>query len=245
MKFWTFTNKSSDEGTEEAELRIEGDIVSDDDSWLYELFGMPATSPNMFKAELAKFKGKPLIVWIDSFGGDVFAAAGIYNALKEHDATITVKIDGKAMSAASVIAMAGDSVLMSPVAMMMIHNPLTFAVGDMHDLRHVADVLDSVKESIVNAYQLKTKHTRAKIAEMMDNETWMSAKAAMKDGFADGMLYAEENAQNLAQNMQFNRLAFQNGVDETKRKLIELCRKREQPELERLRAELALQIEIL
>ena len=119
MKFWKFIKNKATETTQAfVELRIEGDIVDDEDIWIYEWFGESATAPNAFKEELSEFKGQDLIVWIDSYGGSVFAGASIYNALKEHDGKITVKIDGKAMSAASVIAMAGDEILMSPVALM-------------------------------------------------------------------------------------------------------------------------------
>jgi ATP-dependent Clp protease protease subunit len=245
--FWKFINKAATENEPEStELRIEGEIVSDDDAWICEWLGIKATSPNAFKNELSSFKGKPITVWIDSYGGDVFAAAGIYNALKEHDADVTVKVDGKAMSAASIIAMAGDNVLMSPVAIMMIHNPLTYAEGDMHDLRHVADVLDTVKDAIINAYQVKTNKSRTKIAEMMDNETWMSAKAAVKDGFADGMMYEDstESVTSFAPNMLFNRLAIQNSAKAASKRLIDLGRQQnEPPEQELLKAKLALAME--
>lgn len=195
MKFWNFI-KNAAAGTEpeHVELRIEGDIVDDDDVWIYEWYGMQCVSPNAFKSELADFAGLPVVVWIDSYGGSVFAAAGIYNALMEHKGQVTVKIDGKAMSAASVIAMAGDKILMSPMAVMMVHNPLTEVYGYADDLRQVADILDEIKEAIVNAYQLKTGRSRNKIASMMDDETYMSAKTAMKEGFADGMLYEDAAA---------------------------------------------------
>jgi ATP-dependent Clp protease protease subunit len=198
MRFWNF-KKIAAAGTEpeHVELRIEGDIVDDDDVWIYEWYGLQCVSPNGFKAELEEYAGMPVVVWIDSYGGSVFAAAGIYNALKEHKGTVTVKIDGKAMSAASVIAMAGDKILMSPVAVMMVHNPLTEVYGYASDLRQVADILDEIKEAIVNAYQLKSGRSRNKISAMMDDETYMSAKTAMKEGFADGMLYEDAGAGNV------------------------------------------------
>lgn len=191
--FWNFKNVDE----ESTELRIEGEIVSDDDIWLYDFFGITATSPNAFKEELAQNKGKNITVWIDSYGGDVFAAAGIYNALKLHDGSVTVKIDGKALSAASVIAMAGTKIEMSPVSMMMIHNPLTMAQGDHRELKKVADILEEVKQTIINAYEIKTKKSRNKISQMMDDETWMSAKTAQKEGFADGMMFTEETVNNV------------------------------------------------
>jgi ATP-dependent Clp protease, protease subunit len=243
MPFWKFiVNQATETEPESVELRIEGDIVDDDEAWLYEWFGMPSTSPNAFKEELSQFKGRDITVWIDSYGGSVFAAAGIYNALKEHDGKVTVKIDSKAMSAASVIAMAGDEVLMSPMAVMMIHNPLTTAYGNMHDLRKVADILDTIKESIVNAYALKTGRSRSKISQMMDDETWMSANVAVKEGFADGILYQDQPiAVENMKHISFNRLAVVNSASQSIRNAVELFNKqREQDEKERLLLELDL-----
>lgn len=241
---WKFINKAEPDG-ESVELRIDGDIVSDNDVWLYEWMDMQATSPNQFKAELAKVKGKPITVWIDSYGGDVFAAAGMYNALKEHDGKVTVKIDGKAMSAASVVAMAGETVMMSPVALMMIHNPLTYVEGDMHELRHVADVLDAVKDTIINAYQIKTGRQRAKISEMMDNETWMSAKSAIKDGFADAMLYEADGKTADVKDFAYSKLTVRNSAEHIKNRLLDIQQQNEPPDsAEVLKAKLALQIEL-
>lgn len=243
MSFWKFiVNQATETEPEDVELRIEGDIVDDDDSWLYEWFGVPSTSPNAFKEELSQYKNKDITVWIDSYGGSVFAAAGIYNALKEHNGKVTVKIDSKAMSAASVIAMAGDEVLMSPMAVMMIHNPLTAAYGNMHDLRKVADILDTIKESIVNAYVLKTGRSRSKISQMMDDETWMSANVAVKEGFADGILYHDQQLDVANMNaVAFNRLAIVNSANQSIRNAVELMNKQsKQDEKEKLLLELDL-----
>jgi ATP-dependent Clp protease, protease subunit len=243
MPFWKFiVNQATETEPESVELRIEGDIVDDDEAWLYEWFGMPSTSPNAFKEELNQYKGKDITVWIDSYGGSVFAAAGIYNALKEHDGKVTVKINSKAMSAASVIAMAGDEVLMSPMAVMMIHNPLTTAYGNMHDLRKVADILDTVKDSLINAYVLKTGRSRSKISQMMDDETWMSANVAVKEGFADGILYQDQPLDVANINaVAFNRLAIVNSASQSIRNAVELFNKqREQDEKEKLLLELDL-----
>lgn len=239
MKFWEFIKNEAN--PDNVELRIEGDIVDDDEIWIYEWFEEPATAPNAFKEELNQYQNKDLTVWIDSYGGSVFAAAGIYNALKEHKGKVTVKVDGKAMSAASVIAMAGDEILMSPVAVMMIHNPLTVAYGNMHDLRKVADVLDTVKESIINAYIQKTGRSRNKISQMMDDETWMSANVAVKEGFADGVLYQDndETVENIA-NLSFNRLAVVNSANQSIKQAIKLMEKPQENEKEKLMLELEL-----
>lgn len=159
-------------------------------------------------------------MWIDSWGGDTTAAAGIYNALKEHKGKVTVKIDGKAVSAASVIAMAGDVVQMSPVGVMMIHNPWTGVQGEAKDLRQVADVLDVIKETIVNAYQLKSKLSREEIAQMMDGETWMSAQTAKENGFVDEVLYADNAPEPGKTALNFTHLAIQNSASASMRRFI-------------------------
>lgn len=189
MKFWNFTQPG--ENNEAIELRIDGVITDDDDSWLYDWMGIQYAAPNEFRQELAKYTGKDINVWINSNGGDVTAGAGIYNALKSHQGKITVKIDSKAMSSASIIAMAGDTIEISPVGQMMIHNPWTGMQGEAKDFRHIADVLDTVKSTIVNAYQLKTGRTRDEISQMMDNETWMDPQEAVDQKFADKIINYE------------------------------------------------------
>ncbi|MDT2732605.1 Clp protease ClpP [Streptococcus parauberis] len=141
-------------------------------------------TPQFFKDELMSGEGN-ITVWINSPGGDCVTAAQIYNMLKEYSGDVTIKIDGLAASAASVIAMAGDKVVMSPVAMMMIHNPSTVAFGDRVDMQKAMAMLDEVKESIINAYEIKTGMSRTKLAHMMDAETWMDARSAVDLGFAD------------------------------------------------------------
>lgn len=227
-RFWNFVNagKEGDSG-ECVELRISGDILDDEDAWIYEWFGIPAASPNAFRQQLKNYAGQDITVWIDSYGGSVYAAAGIYNALKEHDGTITVKIDGKAMSAASVIAMAGDEIQMSPLSMMMIHDPLCSVYGYASDMRQVADVLDEIKNSIVNAYQLKTGLPRDKISSMMDDETYMSAKTAVREGFADGILYVDDKQDDVL-NFSFSPSSFQSTASMPTAKLSELAALAEQ-----------------
>lgn len=132
-----------------------------------------------------------ITVWINSPGGDCVAAAQIYNMLMDYPHDVTVKIDGIAASAASVIAMAGTKVLISPVGMLMIHNPATIAWGDSGEMQKAIDMLESVKDSIINAYEIKTGLSRAKLSHMMDAETWMDAGKAVELGFADGILSRE------------------------------------------------------
>lgn len=177
MKFYNFTEN---EETKERELVIDGTIA--DESWFDD-----DISPKQFRDELDRGTGD-ITVWINSPGGDCIAASQIYTMLIEYNGKVTVKIDGIAASAASVIAMAGDKVIMSPTAMMMIHNPMTLAMGDHNEMQKAIEVLEEVKESIINAYEQKTGMQRAKIARLMEEETWMNAKKALELGFCDEIL---------------------------------------------------------
>ena len=178
-KFWNWVK--NEEGRT---LFLNGEIS--DETW----FGDEVT-PKIFKGELESGRGD-ITVWINSPGGDVFAAAQIYNMLMDYPGNVTVKIDGIAASAASVIAMAGTEVCMSPVAMMMIHNPATVAIGDSAEMQKAIEMLAEVKESIINAYEIKTGLSRAKIARLMDAESWFNAKKALELGFADKVLFNSE-----------------------------------------------------
>jgi ATP-dependent Clp protease protease subunit len=144
-------------------------------------------TPKQFKEELHSGSGN-ITVWINSGGGDCVAAASIYNMLREYKGEVTVKIDGIAASAASVIAMAGTKILMSPVAMMMSHNPSTVAFGEKVDMQKAIAMLDEVKESIINAYETRANCSRVQLAHMMDAETWMDAHKAVELGFADEII---------------------------------------------------------
>ncbi len=145
----------------------------------------------MFRDELFAGTG-PVTIWLNSPGGDCIAASQIYTMLMDYPSDVTVKIDGIAASAASVIAMAGTTVLMAPTALMMIHNPMTMAYGNHEDMAKAIEMLDEVKESIINAYELKTSMSRAKLSHLMDSETWMNANKAIELGFADDILADEK-----------------------------------------------------
>ena len=168
-------------------LYLNGVIAAE--SWLDD-----DVTPQLFKDELESGTGD-IEVWLDSPGGDVMAATQIYNMLKNYKGKVTVKIDSLAASAASVVAMAGDEILMSPLSLMLIHNPLTVAAGNVDDMQKAIDMLDEVKESIINAYELKTGLSRAKISHLMDCETWLSAKKAVELHFADGILFGKNEAE--------------------------------------------------
>ena len=169
-------------------------------------------TPELFKEELNAGSGN-ITVWINSPGGDCVAAAQIYNMLMDYKGDVTVKIDSIAASAASVIAMAGTKVLMSPVSMMMIHNPATIAFGDKTEMNKAIEMLDAVKDSIMNAYEIKTGMSRAKISHLMDAETWMDAHKAMELGFADEIMQrAEEDVGASDVSMMFSRAAVTNSL---------------------------------
>ncbi len=148
----------------------------------------------MFRNELFSGKG-PITLWINSPGGDCIAASQIYTMLMDYPDDVTVKIDGIAASAASVIAMAGTKVLMAPTALMMIHNPATITMGDHEDMKRAIEMLDEVKESIINAYEIKTGISRIKLSHLMDAETWMNANKAIELSFADDVLKDEKQSE--------------------------------------------------
>ena len=184
-KFWNFkTIRNEELEMDENILFLNGTIA--EESWFDD-----DITPGLFLSELKAHQGD-ITVWINSPGGDVVAAAQIYNMLMDHKGNVTVKIDGIAASAASVIAMAGTKVLMSPVSMMMIHNPMTLAFGDKSQMKKAISMLDEVKESILNAYEIKTGMDRNKLAKLMDDETWMNANTAMAHKFCDGVLSRKE-----------------------------------------------------
>ena len=176
-KFWNWIHNEAGGRV----LRLEGPI--DDES-----FWGDEVTPKAFREELNADAGD-ITVWINSPGGNVFAAAEIYTMLRDYPGSVTVKIDAIAASAASVIAMAGNKVLMSPVAMLMIHDPSTIAMGNTKDMEKAIATLNEVKESIINAYAAKSGLSHNRISKLMENETWMNAKKAVELGFADEVLF--------------------------------------------------------
>jgi ATP-dependent Clp protease protease subunit len=177
-KFWEWKNQA-EVGTERV-LELYGTIA--ETSWFDD-----DVTPKMFHDELFSGEG-PVTVWLNSPGGDCIAASQIYTMLMDYKDDVTIKIDGIAASAASVIAMAGTKVLMAPTALMMIHNPMTMAYGNHADMEKAIEMLDEVKESIINAYEIRTGMSRAKLSHLMDSETWMNAGKAIELGFADDIL---------------------------------------------------------
>ena len=209
-KFW---NWARDEDSDARTLYLDGVIA--EDSWFDD-----DVTPKAFKAELAAGEDD-IVIWLNSPGGDCIAASQIYAMLMDYKGKVTVKIDGIAASAASVIAMAGTNVLMAPTALMMVHNPLTVAIGDSEEMQKAIAMLSEVKESIINAYEIKTGQSRAKLSHLMDAETWLNAKKAIELGFADRILEDEKKRQQTDDiTYAFSRRAVTNSLlDKVKPKL--------------------------
>ena len=179
-KFWDYIHDDSGGRV----LRLEGPIDSDS-------FWGDEITPQDFRDELYAEDGD-LTLWINSPGGNVFAAAEIYTMIRDYPHNVTVRIASIAASAASVIAMAGNTVQMSPTALLMIHDPSTIAFGNANDMEKAIATLNEVKESIINAYAAKTGLSRNRISKLMSDETWINAKKAVELGFADEILFDEK-----------------------------------------------------
>ena len=201
QKFWKWKNQSEEEPSAERVLEFYGTIA--EESWYDD-----DITPAMFKEELFAGSGH-ITIWISSPGGDCIAASQIYSMLMDYKGDITVKIDGIAASAASVIAMAGTKVLMAPTAVMMVHNPATMAFGDHVEMEKAIEMLSEVKESIINAYEIKTGLPRKQLAKMMDNTTWMNANKAVEFGFADDILTDEKRNPDTNEGYEFEASAVE------------------------------------
>ena len=198
-KFWNWVVNEDNTRT----LYLDG-VIAEESWWGDEI------TPKQFKTELISGNGD-ITIWLNSPGGDCVAASQIYSMLMDYKANVTVKIDGIAASAASVVAMAGTTVLMSPTSLMMLHNPLTIAIGDSEEMQKTIAMLDEFKESIINAYEIKTGLSRAKLSHLMDAETWLSANKAVELGFADDIMFrdGESSPQN---SFVFSRRAVTNSL---------------------------------
>ncbi len=219
-KFWNW--KEQEGGGTSRTLFLSGVIA--EESWFDD-----DVTPALFRDELFKGEGD-VTVWINSPGGDCVAAAQIYNMLMDYPGTVTVKVDGLAASAASVVAMAGERVLMSPVSMLMVHNPATIAAGDSEEMRRCIQMLDEVKESIVNAYEIKTGMPRDDLSRLMDAETWMDARSAVEYGFADAVMGRDPEAPASSVPVLFSPVTVTNSLQE---KVAARCRiepKEQKPE---------------
>lgn len=194
-KFWNIKKKEDDDKI--GQIDIYGDI-SNNDWW-----GDNVT-PTNFKKDLDSLgEIETLDIYVNSGGGEVFAGQAIFNIIKRHKATKNVYIDGLAASIASIIAMAGDKVIMPENALMMIHNPATFVWGDAKELSSVVEKLEKVKSTLIDVYAKKSGLDDEEISKMMDDETWFTASEAKEKGFVDEVQEGEEIAAKLIDNSLF------------------------------------------
>lgn len=170
-------------------IEVKGTIVGNADKWIYEWFGMDATCPKDVNAAISEANGEPLLVEINSGGGDVFAGSEIYTALKAYAGTVEINIVGLAASAASVIAQAGHSRI-SPTALFMVHNVSGSTAGDFHDMQQEAEILQTANKAVAAAYLEKTGKSMEELLGIMDAETWMDAQKAVEYGFVDEVMFA-------------------------------------------------------
>lgn len=176
-----------------ATLKVNGVIIPNDYQDIYDWFGIDAVSPRAVSNFLAALNGESVDVEINSGGGDVFSGSEIYAALKSYIGNVTTQIVGVAASAASVIAMGGNTVMIAPTGQMMIHNVSAETSGDYRDMQHSSDILKNANMAIANAYQLKTGMDQAELLSLMDAETWLNAQQAKEKGFVDGIMFDNEN----------------------------------------------------
>ena len=191
MTFWNM--RPDMDNAEDGVLDIDGEIIVEP-GWFTPEGAIIA------KDIRAALKGKKNVtVRINSPGGDVMAGADIYSALREHsmngEGRVKVVITALAASAASVVAMAGDEIMMYPTSYMMIHNPWSIAMGDAREMRKTAKMLDEISEGLINAYEQRTGKSRDELERMLDNETWMSAGTCVEEGFADAIIGVGINSQ--------------------------------------------------
>jgi ATP-dependent Clp protease, protease subunit len=206
-------------------INVKGPIINDGDQWIYDWFGIPATSPTKVNAEMGQAvrnQSSELTVVINSGGGSVFSASEIYTALKSFKGNVKVEIVGIAASAASVIAMAGAKIEMSPTAQLMIHNAATGNRGDYRVMDHTSDFLQNVNKSIMNAYTAKTGKDESYLKNMMDNETWMTAQQALEHGFIDAIMFEQEKgaAANVEHPQLVNGILPQEVIDKVRSELL-------------------------
>lgn len=200
-KMWNITQKA--EGI--LELYIYGEVKGDGFNWWTEEVIKSETSANHFKEELAKYPNITEIrIYINSCGGSVFEGTAIYNQLRRHTARKVVTVDGFACSIASVIAMAGDEVIMPRNALMMVHNMAMGIYGNPAELRKAADDLDVINASGRNAYLAKAgdKLEESKLRDMMDKETWLTAEQCIALGLADRYADADADMSNAEEVVQ-------------------------------------------
>ncbi|RXI57249.1 Clp protease ClpP [Clostridium tetani] len=176
-----------------AKINVKGSIVNNEDKFIYDWFDIEATSPKDIEDAIEKANGEDLEIYVNSGGGSVFAGSEIYTSLKDYKGNSIVKIVGIAGSAASVIAMAGKKIIMSPTAQIMVHNVSCRSAGDYRDMQHKAEILENASKAIANAYMLKTGLKQEELLNLMDKETWLNAQQAKEYNFIDEIMFDEGN----------------------------------------------------
>ncbi len=192
-----------------AKVFIKGPIISNDDQWIYDWLDMEATSPKSVSNQISDAKGADLEVEINSGGGSVFDGSEIYTALKEYPGNVIIKIVGLAASAASVIAMSGKKILMSPTSQMMIHNASIRASGDYRDMDHMSGILKNVNQTVANAYKLKSGKSDEELLKLMDDETWFTPQQALENGLIDEVMF-ENQAPSIVASAEFSQMLPEN-----------------------------------
>ena len=193
-------------------IDIKGQVVPSGNEWIYEWYGIQATSPKQVIRALKNANGEPVTIKINSGGGDVFAGCEIYNELKNYSGEVSIEIHGLCASIASVIAMAGKC-KMSPLAEIMIHNVSTNTSGDYRDMEHTAEVLKKANKTIANAYVLKTGMKAEEVYKLMDKETWFTADEALEIGLIDEILYSDEKVdKQLLNSLKNSAITFCNNI---------------------------------
>ena len=201
-------------------IDIKGVIVSNDDQWIYDWLEIESISPAQVMRAIEEANGDDLEVYINSPGGDVYSGSEIYTVLKEYPGNVTVKIVGIAASAASVIAMAGKRVLISPTAQIMIHNVSSISIGDYRDHAHESEVLKGWNKSIANAYRLKSGMSESELLKLMNQEKWLTAQEALDMGFVDEIMFDEDGTLRLAASAQVAQMLPRQVIDKIRNELL-------------------------
>lgn len=203
------------------EIDIKGEIVSSGSEWIYDWYGIQATSPQQVINKLKNANGQPVLIKISSGGGNVFAGCEIYDEIKNYKGDVTIEITGICASIAGVIAMAAKT-KMSPLAQFMMHNVSTSSNGDYRDMEHTAEVLKKANKTIANAFIMKTGLKEEDIKNMMDRETWLTAEECKELGLIDEIMYSDEKLDtNLLNSLKNNASVFCNSIAKVDNKLLD------------------------
>lgn len=197
-------------------IDIKGDIVDNDTGEFFDYFGMSSVYPKKVQQAIENDEDEEIILDVASNGGDVFSASEIYTMLKSSGKNIVVNIQGLAASAASVISMAGNTVNISPTAQMMIHKASVVGAGNADDFEHEAKVLNGIDESIASAYELKTGMKQEDLLQMMASETWLNAKEAVDKGFADNIMFSNDENEAIVVTNSINHIPSKQAINKFK-----------------------------